>query len=353
MTISDFINTYPTQIIITMMIIIIVLIIVLILNVKSQEGFKASATYTEVEFRSADNPSICVHKLGATNDFDCEVILHWWKELGHENAKNIVIYDTDEKIFTVSRKNGGKTYRWNIQGPPSCSCAKAHIQYHDTLNKIEPEPNESFKFNWINNDTFEIKTKNNGNVGGELGHDKDIFAGSSVKALKFKLYSYVMKRFLNKSDFGESNVGTTTRTDTQSIARFNLMYHSKYLVPERNGNVVRLAWTNERPSQEQFALMPDKSAVFMPTLNAMILRPIKTYDLYPTKRTGNVTFDEELVGEARYCRGCTKKLSEDHMHYIYLKPGDMPKYTCCKRDHRNYIPIKSLQIVDYFEQKAR
>ena len=44
MNITDFINTYPTQIIIIMMIIIIVLIIVLILNIKSSEGFRSNLT---------------------------------------------------------------------------------------------------------------------------------------------------------------------------------------------------------------------------------------------------------------------------------------------------------------------
>jgi hypothetical protein len=46
MNITDFINTYPTQIIIIMMIIIIVLIIVLILNIRSKEGFKSNLTKT-------------------------------------------------------------------------------------------------------------------------------------------------------------------------------------------------------------------------------------------------------------------------------------------------------------------
>ena len=379
MNISDFINAYPTQIIITMMVIIIVLIILLILNIKNKEGFDVGI-FKDVEFRSADNSQLCIHKTGDEKNFSSDRKLHWWNgALNHANSKHTLEYTPSLKLFNVSRIDpiSNNVYRWNVYNYANGCCKQTNVGFYPSKSTAE---NEWFKFEWIDNETCYIKTKCGGNVGGTVAHDKDILAGSNVAAAKIKLYSYTLNRFLNKSDFGETAggvfgalkavtgqvapmenggiaaVGSTNSGVATGVAtgvsvnnvseKFNLMYKTKYLIPVKNGNTIYLQCGTSSPSQPQFACDSDHKTITIPAFNA-VLRNIKSFNANQTTGEGKVVLTAELVGDGRYCRACTQKTSESRLDRIYLNLGEMPKYTCCGKDRRYYIPITELKIDRY------
>ena len=162
-----------------------------------------TTTFNNVVFRSPDNNKLCVHKTGDIGIYNGNNRnLHWWQDaLEHDNAKCTIEYHKDNDYFEVYQKYDNNKYRWNILG--GCSDKQLNVAYY--LSNSSINNNEQFKFNWINNDTFEITTKCNGTVGGTLGHDKDIYAGKNISSLKFKLYSCDLKRYLTKSDFIKEN----------------------------------------------------------------------------------------------------------------------------------------------------
>ena len=369
MNISDFINTYPTQIIMTMMIIIIILIITLILDVRSKEGFD-SGIFRDVEFRSADDPKICIHKLGSDTDFNIEKKLHWWKELNHKNSKHILEYSTGTKLFNVYRIDSinNNTFRWNINNYKDGCCKKTNVGFYSS--KV-PADNEWFKFKWVDDETCIIQTKCGGYVGGEIAHDKDIFAGSDVPAAKIKLYSYSLNRFLKASDFGEtvSNIGITsllksaktknitnsnTTTNSGKTKKFNLKYKAYYLIPKFINGAIYLECTSSSPSVQQFSIDSHNNMFIKPINNPNYTKIITIKNINPNVNTGEgtITLTKELYGDGRYCTGAfkrVKRVDEARVKTIYLNLNDMPVLRCGNSNNVNYVPIKELKLDKYVE----
>ena len=363
MNVSDFINTYPTQIIIIMMIIIIILIIILIVNVKSKEGFDIGA-FNNVEFRSADDPKLCIHKLGNDTKFSIDRKLHWWNELNHNNSKHTLEYSLLNKTFNVYRiePSSNIIYRWHFT-----DCSKqTNIGFYPSS---VPTKNDLFKFEWQSNDVCIIKTECGLNVGGIIGHDKDILSGKDVKPAKIKLYSYNLNRYLTKNDFLENDKTTdgllsklsknetvnelTTASNSvgkvnivaSKTEKFNLKYGAYYLIPKKNGGIVYLECTSSSPSQ-QFEINKNKQ-IIIPTLNNMILRGVKEINVNQNSGEGIIIFDRELIGDGRYCNGRNKKSSDARIRKIYLEINQMPILKCGNSKNVNYIPIKELKVDKY------
>ena len=346
------------------MIIIIILIIILILDVRSKEGFD-SGIFRDVEFRSADDPKICIHKLGSDTDFNIEKKLHWWKELNHKNSKHILEYSTGTKLFNVYRIDSinNNTFRWNINNYKDGCCKKTNVGFYPS--KV-PADNEWFKFKWVDNETCIIQTKCGGYVGGEIAHDKDIFAGSDVPAAKIKLYSYTLNRFLKASDFGETvsntinksikslleSTKTTTASNSSKTKKFNLKYGAYYLIPKFiNGNIY-LECTSSSPPVQQFSIDSNNNLITEPIGNLGIrqIAPIKNINPNVNTGEGTITLAKELCGDGRYCSGPfkrDKKVDSARVKSIYMKPGDMPVYKCNTSNNVNYVPITELKLDKY------
>ena len=131
MNISDFINTYPTQIIIIMMIIIIILIIVLILNIKSKEGFRSNLTKTGTlrlknsEFKYSGDKIVTSSSSGSSlsiqvleNDLVCIQIPGTDKLLSFDKSTWTTKFEsTPSNTDLISNKNDKRVFQMYYVNP--------------------------------------------------------------------------------------------------------------------------------------------------------------------------------------------------------------------------------------------
>ena len=177
-------------------------------------------SYGNVEFRSSIDNNLCIHKVGTPGNYEDydNIKLHWYSSFNHNNSKCIIEYSNFDKIFNVYQIADGNKYGWYISNTPSFRQSNPYLMYH--LSSCTPNKNEQFKFNWLNNDIFEINTILNDfkYITGDLKQNSVIRTNkNNINPLRFKLYSYDLKRFLTKSDFENNNNSNKSITFYQNI----------------------------------------------------------------------------------------------------------------------------------------
>ena len=358
MEILEIVNQNINYIILVLLIIIIILIIVLILQNKSSEGFDISNIINmyNVEFRSALDPKICVHKIGSDTNYSNELSLHWWNVFNHPNSKYNIIYYANDNLYTIYRRQKFNKYYWNA------SNSTIKLNRHTNANDYE-----SFIFEWLDNNMFRIKAKNGRYIGGITAHNKDLKLVSSNLSAKFELYSYNLNRYLVKSDFvktsGISKIinaakssiknGTNTMFNIDNIGSFNLKYNNKYLIPvkdEKAKEGIHLKF-DDKPDIAPYVIDSTKTKILAHYIGNRPIGEILNINIDNNSNTGSIIFKNPLYWDDRYCTGVLKRNIGHNIVYaseLYLRREDMPTYVCSKKsyDGSNTTECNKLEMVD-------
>ena len=314
--------------------------------------------FENVEFRCADDESICVHKLGDINDFRNDLKLHWWNELNHVNSKHFVTWDAKNKLFSVYRVYGGIKYYWNVTNYADGCCVKTIVKFYKSTNDNIPHPADNEKFKLIpvegKNDVFIIRTKCGGGFGSEGGvqaHDKDIMAGSSIKDCKFKIYNYKLNRYLTKSDFeldeGIAHVDIKNitsdglyKTGTQpKDVYLNLKYKAYYLNPE-------YSCVNSADSTKQSFKFDEKNMELVNIKTGEKIK-VKNMNYKPETGKGTIEFETPLKGDGRYWRGTKPMSDEARVKKLYVGNNyPVMKHPITLKENKAFVEINELNTVD-------
>jgi len=379
MNVSDIFKN-PRYILIILIILIIILLIIILISDIQKESFEGKFTksFSPVIFRYAKDDSFVLTNSGSLsgNPSDSARRLIWKKPKGvlapliNNNAKCVVGYDSARGNYEIFKQVGNVKYRWNVYG--GCSKGrKKNMQYYKSGN--EPAENEQFVFEWVNDDTFTIKTKCGGVVGGSVSASANLYA-NDVGAIQFKMWDAHSNKYLTKNDFetapeilkGKGGILGAAKglmkEATGEGSRFNLRYRAckngQYVPPPpgvgvSSSDLIKNAeWTNalldsnlrpspgERSTASSFIFTYSNGNIVNNSGAVVIPKDkIQSIDF----GSGKLVLKQPMYNDDRYCSGCKRKVGISHSgNFSFNVPRS---YTCCKQPHNGYTTVREFTIV--------